>query len=272
MAATLERCIFCSRPRTNKLGEHVWDAWLNRENGKTIFDPGHTYHYGINGALIRDHPSHGLHVTLPVVCDHCNNNWMSDLSNAAKPLLEPSIRRNVPRDYDIGDIWTLTAFMFLKAAVLDWAAKSSIRQPCISRAACVAFRESLMSPELPERGIALPDGLQLWIARFRRTQKMEARTSTDELTGVRQFKGYKILVVTYQVGSFIFQMTFPRWTRRTRNHPDPPFFDIHGDLASVRIWPGVDVSYWPPPAQVSGKTFDAFRQRFRRVLIRTDEP
>jgi hypothetical protein len=31
-------CVFCPSIRTNKLGEHVFDDWLNRLDGKVIRD------------------------------------------------------------------------------------------------------------------------------------------------------------------------------------------------------------------------------------------
>ena len=45
---------------------------------------------------------------------------MSNLSGSAKDILEPSIRRDERKDYDTRDIVTMAAFIFLKAAVLEW--------------------------------------------------------------------------------------------------------------------------------------------------------
>jgi hypothetical protein len=257
-------CIFCPNPRTRKRGEHLWDDWLNREGGKDIRDQSTTYYFGPDGALIRSHPSSRIDVTLPVVCDRCNQTWMSDLSTRTKYILEPSIRRDEPRDYDTFDIVTLASFFFLKAAVLDWSVES-IRRPCISRSACLDFRDSLVLSH--DGDIAVPLNLQIWIARYRRTHRMEAQAFTEELTGQGPFKGYRILLITYVVGSFIFQLTYPRWARRTRNRPTAPFFQIVGDNQSVPIWPRVVTAYWPPPTYVDSRTLEIFRQRLRRILI-----
>jgi hypothetical protein len=264
----VELCIFCPNHRTKKRGEHVWDDWLNREGGRDIIDPSTTYYFGSGGEFIRSHPSIRMGVTLPVVCDTCNHTWMSTLSSLAKDLLEPTIRRNRARDFNEHDILTVTSFAFLKSAVLDWSATAQRRKPCLSRAACLRFRDSLLPSAAG--GVVFPDGLQVWIARYRRTHRMEALAFTEEMTGARQFKGYKILVVTYVVGSFIFQLTCPRWVKAARNRPAAPFFEIVGDLWSVPIWPGMTYAYWPPLSHVDNSALEAFRERFRRVHIRRE--
>ena len=240
----MELCIFCPKPRTNKRGEHVWDDWLNREHGKALTDHSTTFYFGSGGEFIRSNPSVGLHVKIPVVCDTCNNEWMSELSTLAKARLEPIIRRDTETDCDKYDINVIAAFAFLKSAVLDWSSDHKGRLPCISRTLCLAFRRGLTSSDPPT--LALPTGLQIWIGRYQRKHRMEALAFTEELTGARHVKGYKILVITYVVGSFIFQLTYPRWTKRTRNHPAPPFFQVPGDLLAVPIWPSVTRAYWPP--------------------------
>lgn len=193
---------------------------------------------------------------------------MSELSELAKDRLEPIIRRDEPMDFAYADNLMITSFAFLKSAVLDWSATDRGRKPLLSRPICLRFRESLTS--LPPNGVydvTLPAGLQVWIARYRRTHRMEAQAFSEEMTGVRHLKGYKVLIVTYVVGSFIFQLTWPRWTKATRNRPPAPFFEILGDDFAVPIWPGVSVSYWPPFAHIDSRSLEAFRERFRRVRI-----
>ena len=258
-------CIFCDNPRTIKHGEHVWDNWLNREGGKDIRRPSRAFFYGVGGKLVREYPTDRLEVTLPVVCDPCNNEWMSDLSNHAKDRLEGCIRRDQPAHFDFHDILILTSFFFLKSAVLDWSVESQTRTPCISRANCLAFRLSLVADGSDD--IALPLGLQVWIAHYRRTHVMEAQALIDELTGRGLYRGYRIVLITYVVGSFIFQLAFPRWRKRTRNRPAAPFFQMLGDVQSVAIWPGVETAHWPPPAHVDSRSLEIFRERFRRVTI-----
>jgi hypothetical protein len=266
MAAPTLPCIFCPNPRTTKRGEHVWDDWLNRKDGKEIYDPSTTSYYGLGGKLIRQHPSVRMDVTSDVVCTRCNNEWMSDLSGRAKPLLEPIIRDSRPRDFNELDIVTLTAFAFMKSAVLDWQPKQIRRKPCISRTACLAFHHSLTSRSATGE-IAFPDGLQVWLAWYRRIHRMEAQAFSEEMTGARQFKGYRILVITYIVGAFVFQLTYPRWTKTRRNRPPAPFFQVIGDIQSVPIWPDVTAAFWPPETHINSSTLESFRERFRRIRV-----
>ena len=93
---------------------------------------------------------------------------------------------------------------------------------------------------------------------------MEAFFHIDEIEGPGPFKGYRILIITYVVGSFAFQATFPRWKKRTRQRPSRPVLEIT-DLWSAPIWPGVTVAYWPPPGHISRSSLDDFRKRFNRV-------
>ncbi len=96
---------------------------------------------------------------------------------------------------------------------------------------------------------------------------MEAQAFNEEMKGARQFKGYRILVTTYIVGSFIFQLTFPRWAKATRNHAAAPFFQIVNDSQSVPIWPGVLFAYWPPETHIDGSSLERFRERFRNIRV-----
>lgn len=254
-------CIFCSNPRTNKKGEHLWDNWLNREDGRKIVDPSTTSYYGYGGRHIRSHGSTGLNVTIPVTCDRCNNEWMNEVSSLFRERLTESIRRDKPVRLDAYDLTVVTMYAFMKSAVLDWQEEPPGRRPCISRRACLAFRRGLVADP---SGVNLPDGLQVFIARYQRTRRMEASATTDELSGVRHFKGYRVLLVTYVVGSFIFQLLYPRWSRQTRKRPEPPFFFKRQDRLSIPIWPNVTSANWPPFDSVTQATLGDFRQRFRR--------
>jgi hypothetical protein len=258
-------CIFCDNPRTNKRGEHVWDDWFNRIAGVPIRMEATLFECGEDGVLIRQRPAHKLDAAKPVVCDTCNNEWMSDLTGGAKHELEDSIRANKSVDLDAEAIVVVSAWAFLKTAVLDWGEEDK-RPPRISRACCTTFRDSLVTSHSGD--IAIPKGFQLWLAQYRSDRAFEAVVQVDELRVIGPYRGYAILVVTYIIGNLIFQATFPRWIGLvgTRRPPLPAFYRIN-DQHSVPIWPFVDAAYWPPLGQVTSSTFKDFRERFRRVLM-----
>ncbi len=260
-------CIFCRAPRTKKRGEHVWDNWLNRLDGSPRRDPSTTHYWGEDGRFIRSHPSRRIDVTFDVVCDRCNNTWMSELSNEAKRLLEGSILRDSRIEIDAVGAITIAAFAFLKSAVLDWSSLDGGRSPCIPRWACKSFCKGLSTA--PSAGlVVIPAGVQVWVARYRRTHKMEALAFVEELSPVSgRFRGYRILLVTYVVGSFIFQFVYPTWRRLGHKVAPPPFFENVRDPLSIPVWPWrpvLDVS-WPPPVPVDRSGLDRLRERFRRA-------
>jgi hypothetical protein len=90
------RCIFCGNGSLTK--EHVWPHWLRRY----IPVPAHlnTLHGRLDLEISssrfmmspikrgsQSRPGHTTSRRLRVVCNRCNNRWMSQLQNAAKPLL-----------------------------------------------------------------------------------------------------------------------------------------------------------------------------------------
>ena len=187
---------------------------------------------------------------------------MSDLTSHAKNVLERFIRLDKPGTLDKLDIMTTVSFAFLKSAVLDWASEN-VRLPCISRRLCLAFRRSLTTDDA-HPGVAVPDGVQVWLARYRKRLPMENRTSTAEIN----FEGWRILVITYQVEHLVFQLTFPTRGRKPKHGRSLPAFEASSDLRSVCIWPDVESARWPPSANLSRSTFESFHERFKTVLVR----
>ena len=77
-------CIFCGGAALTR--EHVWPAWFLKEHAKTPVVMERT------GSRTVTLPMATLQLVLRRVCASCNNEWMSRLENAAKPLLSPVIR------------------------------------------------------------------------------------------------------------------------------------------------------------------------------------
>jgi hypothetical protein len=69
-----------------------------------------------------------IHITTPVPCPQCNNNWMSDLEKASKPVLVPLMngQQTTLNAYD----QTIIAIWFFKTAmVYDLHAEKSAPRP-----------------------------------------------------------------------------------------------------------------------------------------------
>lgn len=106
------RCVFCGSADLTK--EHVWPRWLSEAlggNGPLRFE-----RQGL-GDEPRAWARVSLDVTVGVVCRECNNGWLSDLEDAAKPLLEPLIRGEsvtlTPEESKTVALWCVkTALLF----------------------------------------------------------------------------------------------------------------------------------------------------------------
>lgn len=262
----MKPCIFCPNPRTTKRGEHVWDDWLNWDDGKPLRMLSTFVEFGRDGAFVREYKTRSVSVTKDVVCDKCNQEWMSDLSNNAKSILEGFIKHERPATLLPVGVLTIVAFAFMKSVVLDYSAEDE-RSPFVQPAMCARFRHSLTSG-LPDDTIALPSGLQVWMAKYRRERRMENVYWIDALhLNAGPLRGYDILQITYVVGAFAFQLTFPKWRKRTRRRPPGPVITQHRiwDDAAIPIWPNVPIAMWPPAKYLDRASLEHFRYRFRIV-------
>jgi hypothetical protein len=89
-----KKCIFCGRkPLT---GEHPWPDWFRSHfsaaKNESMISCRHTFR-DVNGTIDRAPPEQSRtgspisRMTLKVVCARCNNGWMSQIQEAAKPIL-----------------------------------------------------------------------------------------------------------------------------------------------------------------------------------------
>lgn len=261
----MKSCIFCPNPRTQKRGEHVWDDWVNRSDGRALRRRATVGELGKHGALIREYPVQEVNVTKPVVCDCCNNGWMSDLTSHAKLTIEGFQRHERPATLLPLGILTVSAFMFMKSAVLDYSAEKT-RPPFISPIICHRFRSVM-------RGVGsihLPEGVQIWMARYRGERKEEYRFWIDSMAlTFGPYRGFDILVITYVAQAFVLQLTFPRWRKRKQPTVLPVFTQADvWDVASVPIWPDVHHATWPPLKYLNGAALQDFRHRLETVQFR----
>jgi hypothetical protein len=165
-------------------------------------------------AFIRDFRKRKIDEPVDIVCDVCNHGWMSVLTDQSKTLIDPLGRHERPTTIITTGIVTLAAFAFMKAIVID---HSQSKRPHISPAICARFRHSLLSGN-PHS--AIPSGLQMWLARYRRKHAMELYAFVDALQfNSGAFKGYSVLSITYLVGALAFHITFPKWTKHGRKRP-----------------------------------------------------
>jgi hypothetical protein len=135
MSTSQPACIFCGGTPVTE--EHPWPKWLKKAMQRpsvpnSIYHAGHAIYgpAGQRGISERFRSqsgaisSHGLQV----VCAKCNNEWMSDLQNQAKPLLVPLIRGKVPiltnEHHSILTTWAIMFTMVIEFADVGTIATS----------------------------------------------------------------------------------------------------------------------------------------------------
>jgi hypothetical protein len=79
-------CAFCGSA-ASLTGEHIWSDWLSRLLGKRKV----RYNWTEADGTVKEYRLVGLNAKVNIVCETCNNGWMSDLENAVKPIVQPMI-------------------------------------------------------------------------------------------------------------------------------------------------------------------------------------
>jgi hypothetical protein len=233
-------------------GEHIWDNWLNRalptkkfrvRQRRSTVEP------------FREYDAVALKEKLAVVCEDCNHNWMSNVTDRVKRSFSDLIIKGKPMSLKDEDIGLLAAFAFMKAVVADHATPKS--EPFFPRAVRERFRDSL----------AVPSDIQMWLAAYQGAHRFGGKFNTaflvpnepSPLTGI-EFYGF-----TYVVGHLVVQTLSARWTQIGRRATPVPFLkpNSYWDPAVVLFWPNVPAPVsWPPPKYLGDDTIDNFIARF----------
>jgi hypothetical protein len=249
----MKRCAFCPAEAVKRGGEHIWDDWLNRELP--------TKRFRVKQRLshldaFKEYDAVVLKEKLPVVCEKCNNTWMSNLTGQVKKYFKDVIIEGKPISLSLRDIALLASFTFLKAVVADHAIKKD--NPFFTRAVRERFRESL----------AVPPEVQMWIAAYQGAQRYSGRCTNAILTPNEPspLYGIEFYSFTYVVGHLALQVHAPRW-RHVHHRTNPlPVLNPNDrwSPAAIRFWPndGYSVS-WPPPKYIGDNMIEAFIDRFK---------
>lgn len=206
----MNRCAFCPTEATKLSGEHIWDDWLNRALPSKRFkvrqkwnrlDPFREY-----GARII------IKERLPVVCESCNNTWMSDLTNRTKQAFSEMIVNGTPTILQPKDVDLLAAFTFMKAVVADHATDKG--EPFFVEDVRERFRESL----------SVPPQVQMWIGAYQGIQRYGGGFVTNVLAPDKPgpLYGIEFYSFTYVVGRLVLQLLAARWNDvHRKGHPLP---------------------------------------------------
>lgn len=152
----VKHCIFCSSD--SKLSkEHIFPDWLKDFLPRDMQQ--HTFKHQIfypNGVKSREQNITGDPKSrkLPVVCEKCNNGWMSRLQEETKPILLPLIQGNKTRLRAKSQM-QLAQWCTMAVMVAEFVLPKLIAIPQPSR---TYFKETLLPP----------DNWKIWIGNFQR--------------------------------------------------------------------------------------------------------
>lgn len=170
-----------------------------------------------------------------VVCQDCNNGWMSDLENETKPILSPMVAdlalHLTEHDQNVLTRWTVKTAMMLDA--------SSRRkgESCHAQ----ALRERLRTHK------EVPRLTAIWLGRFFR-HELYSRAGRGWFTVNEIPKAAHGCVTTFIFGYLVIQsMTIHAGAEYTEeNFPRIRAAFGPWDRTLVQIWPNTGIVNWPP--------------------------
>lgn len=184
-----KECAFCPES-ANRSGEHLWSVWIRD------LVPGRK-RFSIKdgkGEVISEWISDRLDWKAKVVCEKCNNTWMSDIeNNHAKPAMTDLIVGKADIPIPQSRARSIALFAFKTAVVFDRLRRD--REPFFGRSARHEFRTSLM----------IPPNVGMWMTGFLPNAKGEAHTCYHE-GGISETERIEMYVCTFNIGRVCIQV------------------------------------------------------------------
>jgi len=123
----VRKCAFCGG-KAKLSGEHLWSAWIRNlfpDEEKFVFR-----RQFADAPIAKWWESKNLDPTAKVVCEPCNNEWMSELENDhAKPALTPMIVSASSQTLTPSKASSIASFMFKQAVICHFMDRTSTRYP-----------------------------------------------------------------------------------------------------------------------------------------------
>ncbi len=259
----MPRCAFCLRTAT-LTGEHLWSEWM----GDLL--PQERYIFAKQFAgdpVVKIWESKEMNAKAKVVCENCNNGWMSDLENEhAKPAMRDLIVSDSPDQLGPERIYSITVFAY-KAALIGHLLQRKVSP--FFPASVFTFRNLRRFADK----LALPTGIQVWVGcigvddprhgvfRMRYSKTPSGATN-----------GFKLYICTFGLGRFVLQLVASEWTNGRQRRLSFPMLtqDPVWNGCAFQVWPmpprGLVVD-WPPVQHISGGRMDDFSDRWKRIAV-----
>lgn len=241
-------CAFCGLPfdraqRRARTGEHVLPLWtldyVPGEAGPVTHHRQSTVEGGFDQVWTADE----FDVVAKRVCEQCNDGWMNDLENQARPFLIPMIRGHGKHLHQTG-----------QELVASWCVKTAlaVHLTTAEKAAPVEHYREIARTHRP------PSDTWVWLAAYDGGQNIARHHSTALELEAESFTAYGY-ATTLAVGHFAFQVAGYSGAEEEVTFAEGPA----GGQAKLRIWPYTGRTViWPPRLVLDQTSFDAFAAAF----------
>lgn len=239
----MNECAFCMK-QAKMSGEHIHSDWMN-----TVMPGPWKREINSSEGIHTAHDSPQLNWKVKVVCEPCNNGWMSNLENKhAKPVLTPLIAGEVHIPISQSSAHSIALFAFKTAIIADLLRKQEGREPFFSRRIRAAFRKTL----------DIPASVNMWMCAYATNERRADVLLAYYKTEMPLIGPFELYVCTYAAGGFAFQVVSIKSFGLARLAPNRSF-----DRMSIAFWPKIRPNFvWPPQAAI--RSIEEFIQYHRR--------
>jgi hypothetical protein len=254
----MRTCAFC--PSTKLTREHIWGDWING------IVPQVTYTTQRKTSLVdfaEPWKSIGIQQIGKVVCQNCNNGWMSDLeANHAKPAMADMIRYG-------GAVSLLPKGI---ASISAWALKMSVIANFVGKLKNEPYFTNSERYEFA-RTMRVPSGVQMWLFSLSTPGRVIGKFNSHlgRFPAKTQY-GFELYIATFAIGYFGIQVVASRWI-------NPHLVTFLGPFPGLREhdkWNGISVPLfpsdgspvlWPPRFHLNGDTVEEFINRWKNMDV-----
>ena len=196
--------------------------------------------------------------TVAVVCSKCNNEWMSDITDAFATRLREQVIDNRPASLSPEQLGVLVLFGFMKAVVVDHMSVGRTGSFFTPRQRTAFMRDG-----------TIPADAQFWLA----TSYGKARGSGSVKSRYAQLNssaatGLELFICSYSVGFVGIQIIGKRWIKKSMRRREKPRLrqaDVW-DKSSYEIkMPIMAAATWPLPQVLNEQAFDLFADRWKHI-------
>ena len=245
----MPECAFC--PHDGKLSaEHITSEWMSQ-----LFPGKLSVWYTKGRGKKTRWQSDTMDWKARVVCETCNNTWMSDIeAKHAKPVLTPLITGGLDIPIRLAEARSMALFAFKTAVVLDHANRRP-ESHFFERSLRHSFRENL----------SIPANVQMWLGGFvghRGNGHFTTLYHQGQLSATDSFLMY---VCTFALGNLAIQVVAVKDKANDAIIRSDPRFKV----LAVPFWPGLRPDFvWPArDALRSNSDFDAFANRWETIEV-----